>query len=84
MERLGPSQRSRVDGCLLGGAVGDALGAPVEFLSVAEIRRRYGAGMVRGYVETPEGRGRFTDDTQLTLFTAEGLIRALNRMLDRG
>jgi ADP-ribosylglycohydrolase len=34
--------RSRVRGCLLGGAVGDALGAPVEFLSLGEIRERYG------------------------------------------
>ena len=36
--------RDRVAGCLLGGAVGDALGAPVEFPSLAEIRRRFGAG----------------------------------------
>ncbi len=28
----------RVRGCLLGGAVGDALGAPIEFLSTASIR----------------------------------------------
>lgn len=80
----GPSQRSRIDGCLLGGAVGDALGAPIEFLSAAEIRRRYGPAMVRGYVEKPDERGRFTDDTQMSLFTAEGLIRALNRSYDRG
>ena len=30
-------------GCLLGGAVGDALGAPVEFLSLTEIRERFGS-----------------------------------------
>ena len=29
-------------GCLLGGAVGDALGAPVEFMSLEEIRTRFG------------------------------------------
>ncbi len=33
--------RSKFLGCLLGGAVGDALGAPVEFMSLAEIRRRF-------------------------------------------
>jgi len=35
---------SRYRGCLLGGAVGDALGAPVEFLSLSRIRARYGEG----------------------------------------
>ncbi|GIU92725.1 MAG: putative ADP-ribosylglycohydrolase [Acidimicrobiia bacterium] len=71
----GPSLRSRVLGCFLGGAVGDALGAPVEFLSLPEILSRYGPAGVSGYVEDG-GVGRFTDDTQMTLFTAEGLLRA--------
>jgi ADP-ribosylglycohydrolase len=31
-------------GCLLGLAVGDTLGAPVEFLSLSDIKRRYGGG----------------------------------------
>jgi len=35
--------RERFRGCLLGGAVGDALGAPVEFMGHAEILRRFGA-----------------------------------------
>ncbi|GAA3159932.1 hypothetical protein GCM10010466_58450 [Planomonospora alba] len=63
--------RSRVRGCLLGGAVGDALGNPVEFDSLAEIRARYGPAGLTAMVET-----EITDDTQMTLFTAEGLIRA--------
>lgn len=63
-------------GCLLGGAVGDALGAPVEFLSMEEIRRRYGDAGITGYVEFWSGQGAFTDDTQMTLFTAEGLVLA--------
>jgi len=69
-----PSRQSRIRGCLLGGAVGDALGAPVEFMDIHEIRRRYGpAGVTR--FETAYGRkGAITDDTQMTLFTAEGLI----------
>ncbi|MBG0816958.1 ADP-ribosylglycohydrolase family protein [Planomonospora sp. ID82291] len=62
---------SRVRGCLLGGAVGDALGNPVEFTSLAEIRARFGPAGLTGMVET-----EITDDTQMTLFTAEGLIRA--------
>ena len=63
-------------GCLLGGAVGDALGAPVEFMSMDEIRRCYGDAGITGYVEFWSGQGAFTDDTQMTLFTAEGLALA--------
>jgi ADP-ribosylglycohydrolase len=68
--------RSRFRGCLLGGAVGDALGGGVEFLSLAEIRRRFGPDGVTGYVGAYGRTGAITDDTQMTLFTAEGLIRA--------
>ncbi|WP_238531650.1 ADP-ribosylglycohydrolase family protein, partial [Nitritalea halalkaliphila] len=71
-------------GCLLGGAIGDALGAPIEFMSFARIQDRYGAGGIRGYVEFAEGQGAFTDDTQMTLFTAEGLLRAQHRGMQRG
>ena len=42
--------RRRIRGSLLAGAVGDALGAPVEFLSLEEIRRRHGTSGVTGYV----------------------------------
>ncbi|MCX5396381.1 ADP-ribosylglycohydrolase family protein [Streptomyces sp. NBC_00102] len=70
-------RRARVRGCLLGGAVGDALGNPVEFLSLAGIGRAHGPLGVRGLVPDSEGVvGRITDDTQMTLFTVEGLIRA--------
>lgn len=75
--------RSRVRGCLLGGAIGDALGAPVEFASLFGIRQAYGDAGVREY-QTHDGRyGLVTDDTQMTLFTAEGIIRASVRT-DRG
>ena len=68
--------RDRYRGCLLGGAVGDALGAGIEFLSLADIRRqpRRRAG-VTGYVPAYGRTGAITDDTQMTLFTAEGLLR---------
>ena len=77
--RMKPTRRLRIKGCLLGGAVGDALGAPVEFLNMAAIRRHYGdAGIVR--MENAYGRhGAITDDTQMMLFTAEGLILATVR-----
>src|SRR5512133_512494 len=68
---------SNYSGCLLGGAIGDALGAPVEFLSLAGIRRQCGAAGVTGFVErNDQGFAEFTDDTQMTLFTAEGLLVA--------
>ena len=65
----------RYRGCLLGGAIGDALGAGVEFLSLAEIERRHGPAGVTGYVPAYGRLGAITDDTQMTLFTAEGLLR---------
>ena len=64
----------QIAGCLLGGAVGDALGAPIEFMSSNEILRDYGILGVTDYVEYKDGAGEFTDDTQMTLFTAEGLL----------
>jgi ADP-ribosylglycohydrolase len=76
--------RDRIRGCLLGGAVGDALGAGVEFSSLAEIRSRHGATGVTGYVPAYGDRfGTITDDTQMTAFTVEGLLRAAVRS-DRG
>jgi len=61
-------------GCLIGGAIGDALGAPVEFMNKHMIRNRYGEGGIRS-LKLENGKARFTDDTQMTLFTAEGLLR---------
>lgn len=78
-------RRARVRGCLLGGAIGDALGNPVEFLSLAGIRRAHGEQGVQGPAADEDGVvGRVTDDTQMTLFTAEGLIRAHSRAVSRG
>ena len=50
--------KNRLDlirGCLLGGAVGDALGAPVEFMTISEIMDEYGEEGVRTYVEFTDG-----------------------------
>ena len=71
----GRAAREGVVGCLLGGAVGDALGAPVEFLSLDEIFQRFGPSGVTGYAPAYGGIAKITDDTQMTLFTAEGLLR---------
>jgi len=66
--------RDRYRGCLLGGAVGDALGAGIEFESLAEIRRNHGPRGIERYVPAYGRTGAITDDTQMTLFTAEGLL----------
>ncbi len=68
--------RDRIRGCLLAGAAGDALGAPVEFMSLAEIRRRFGGEGIRDFAPAYGVPVAITDDTQMTLFTAEGLLRA--------
>jgi ADP-ribosylglycohydrolase len=72
-----PTLASRVRGSLLAGAVGDALGAPVEFSSLAEIRDAFGPEGLRDYAPA-YGRdaGAITDDTQMTLFVGEGLVLA--------
>jgi ADP-ribosylglycohydrolase len=66
----------RIKGCLLAGVCGDALGAPVEFLSLDEIRRRFGAGGIRDFAPIYGRAGAITDDTQMTLFSLEGLLRS--------
>ena len=79
---------ARLRGCLIAGAVGDALGAPVEFMSGADIERRYWAGGPRAFIPirfgSVQGVGLITDDTQMTLFTVEGIIRASVRDRQRG
>ena len=79
-ERIGKGdvRLDRAMGCMLGGAAGDALGAPVEFLSRAEIEKRYGKDGILNY-ELTLGKARITDDTQLSMFTAAGLLVALAR-----
>lgn len=74
----------RIAGCLLGGAVGDAMGAGIEFMSLAEIRRQFGADGVTGYTPAYGRSVAITDDTQMTLFTAEGILRASVRQRGRG
>ena len=61
---------SKSQACLLAGAIGDALGYTVEFWRLEDIHARYGAQGIRAFAELP---ARFSDDTQMTLFTAAGL-----------
>ncbi len=83
---------SRIDksrACLILGALGDALGAPVEFMKYDEITTKYGdtPSLIKGIqrLDVAYGKkGAITDDTQMSLFTADGLVSALKRGADRG
>ena len=62
-------------GCLIGGAIGDALGYPVEFISYDSICNRYGGGGIRcSDAFDGENPALISDDTQMTLFTAAGVL----------
>src|SRR5579859_4034097 len=77
LDHVDPADRAeRVRGCLLGGALGDALGWPVEFQRLERILDRHGAEGVRSLPRPLGALAEVTDDTQMTLFTAEGLLLA--------
>ena len=69
-----PSLLSRFRGCLLGGAVGDALGAPVEFTLLPEIIDEYGPEGPSNLEAGGFPAGSFTDDTQMTMCVAACLV----------
>lgn len=65
-------------GSLVGGAVGDALGYEVEFMRLSSILKRFGPDGISEYVLDSTGVAEFSDDTQMTLFTAEGLLDGIS------
>jgi len=72
-----------LDASLRGGAVGDSLGAEIEFWSLSRIRAAFPAGLSE--LPAHDGRqGAMTDDTQMSLFTAEGILEAYERGIERG
>jgi len=69
-----PDRQARFEGCLLGLAVGDAMGAPFEGSDPDFLKRNY-AGP-RALLDLP-GNGKtlvYTDDTQMMLGVAEALL----------
>ncbi|MFD0486634.1 ADP-ribosylglycohydrolase family protein [Saccharopolyspora spinosporotrichia] len=70
------ASRDRFVGAVLGCAVGEALGGPVAGAGWDEIRDRHGANGLRSYVPAGHPAGRLGSDTQLMLFSLEGMIRA--------
>lgn len=67
--------QDKIAGCLYGGALGDALGLPTEFMKIGEIYRRFGR---TGHMRLPS-RAHVTDDTQMTLRVAQALRLARGR-----
>jgi len=70
------------EGCIVGHAIGDALGAPVEFMSRKQVLAAHGVRGVHDMVawSTPRyafPRGSYTDDTQMAIATALGVLDAL-------
>ncbi len=70
-------------GCLVGGAAGDALGYAVEFLCDRDIFSRYGENGITEYALSG-GVAEISDDTQMTLFTATGLLFGTTRYMTHG
>jgi len=61
--------------CLLAGAIGDALGYPIEFMDIHAIKAAYGEqGLSELPVNTKTLPANISDDTQMTMFTADGLL----------
>lgn len=71
-----PTHASRIHGCLLGGALGDSLGYAVEFEDISAIRGKFGPAGLQDF-SALDGGSHFSDDTQLTLYTVDGLLEAL-------
>ncbi|GAA3460950.1 ADP-ribosylglycohydrolase family protein [Saccharothrix longispora] len=69
-------------GSLLAGAVGDALGGSIEFDRIDRVRQRFGPSGLADYAPAYGRLGAITDDTQMTLFTLEGLVLARRRGSD--
>ena len=71
-------------GCLVGGAIGDALGYAVEFLSYPSIIAKYGKDGITKYDIKEGQKALISDDTQMTLFTANGILIGKTRTIIRG
>lgn len=85
------------EGCLLGLAIGDALGYPAEFRRRAQLLETWGENGLTDFVRILDPRwpakpmilgmdhppGTYTDDTQMTIAVARGLLEEPAADLDR-
>ena len=65
-------------------AVGDALGYAVEFSSYGSIVKQYGEKGITRYALDRHGLAQISDDTQMSLFTAAGILLGMTRGYMRG
>ena len=78
--QLTPAQMHRAIGCLIGSAIGDALGAPFEFGPAGQWSVAFPTPVLVGHGEMTGGGhfgwkpGEFTDDTQMALALAESIL----------
>lgn len=76
-------QKRRISDCIRGslmaGAAGDALGYTVEFMGRTHILSKYGEGGITLFELAPHGKALISDDTQMTLFTANGILTGITR-----
>lgn len=71
--------RDKYVGCMVGAALGDALGKLTEFIEYESIRHHFGP---EGITEPPP-QALYTDDTQLAMATARALLAAGDQVLPR-
>lgn len=78
------NKKDKIRGSLIGGAIGDALGYPVEFMSFAAIKNKYGKDGIVNFELNEKSKAVVSDDTQMTLFTANGLMFGVTRWATHG
>ncbi len=83
-EHLKNRTKDRIRGSLMAGAAGDALGYAVEFMSHGSILAQYGYKGITQFALAANGKALFSDDTQMTLFTASGMLTGVTRGYMRG
>ena len=76
--------KDRIRGSMMAGAAGDALGYMVEFMSRRSIIAQYGSNGITKFDLTSDGKALVSDDTQMTLFTACGMLMGVTRGYMRG
>lgn len=70
------TKQERAQGCMIGAAYGDSLGAATEFISSERIKKTYGNDGITELVPVYGKVGNITDDTQMAIATAEGILNS--------
>lgn len=68
------TREERAQGSMIGGAYGDSLGAAVEFMSSKVIKNEFGDEGIAELIPVYGEVGNITDDTQMAIATAEGIL----------